>query len=163
MTKNNVMRFGIIAICLLILIGVILLLWLRGTEEESNVIRVDLDGKTEPLRFERLAMIPGDSCEYTLTLDSDRVKQLDVRLDFVELEEKTLKDFARVKLLSGETVLFDELLRDAIEGELPTLPVNFSTGENTVLKVVYYLPLEVGNEAKRAEASFELRIFAISE
>ena len=35
--------------------------------------------------------------------------------------------------------------------------------ENTELKIVYYLPLEVGNEAKKAEAFFELLIKASNE
>ena len=51
----------------------------------------------------------------------------------------------------------------AFEKEKIVLPVDFDEGENTELKIVYYLPLDVGNEAKNAEAVFELLLTASNE
>ena len=40
---------------------------------------------------------------------------------------------------------------------------DFRENKNTELKVIYYLPLDVGNEAKNAEAIFELQLTASNE
>ena len=82
-----------------------------------------------------------------------------MNLSFTDKDpDGTLKNFVRVKILSGETELYDELLADAMKGEGTTVHVNFDKDENTELKLVYYMPLEVGNEAKLAASDFQLNI-----
>ena len=49
------------------------------------------------------------------------------------------------------------------EAENINLPVDFSEGKNTELKITYYLPIDIGNEAKNAEAIFELRFESSNE
>ena len=68
-----------------------------------------------------------------------------------------------MKIVANGEVISDELLADAFEKEKIVLPVDFDEGENTELKIVYYLPLDVGNEAKNAEAVFELLLTASNE
>ena len=63
---------------------------------------------------------------------------------------------------NGEVIL-DELLVDAFEHEELVLPVQISKGINTELEIIYYLPIEVGNEAKNATADFELLVRASEE
>ena len=43
------------------------------------------------------------------------------------------------------------------------LPVHFDLLHNTELTVEYYMPIEIGNEAKNAEAHFELHLTASNE
>ena len=74
-----------------------------------------------------------------------------------------MKNYARVKIFANGEVVSDEQLADAFENEKIILPVDFDEGKNTELKIVYYLPLEVGNEAKKAEAFFELLLKASNE
>ena len=78
-------------------------------------------------------------------------------------EEKTLKNFARVKILVKGEAVYDELLANALKDENISFSVDFGEDKNTELTVVYYLPIEVGNEAKNAEAIFELLITASNE
>lgn len=162
MTKRIIIRIAIIAASALIVAGVGLMIWMMTTEDERNNIEVKItEGRTESVSFENLSLVPGERCEYTLKLKSEHAEAYDLSLNFVEKEEKTLKNFARVKIISGETVVADELLANVFEdGYVINLPVDFTKKKNTELTVVYYLPEEVGNEAKNAEAVFELNITA---
>ncbi len=61
--------------------------------------------------------------------------EYNVNLNFTDADpDGNLKKFIRVKILSGETELYDELLTDAMEGKTLNLRVNFSKSENTELK-----------------------------
>ena len=165
MPKSKLMRIILIAGSVLIIVGVSLMGWMLATEDERDVIEVKLeDGKTESLAFEDLTLVPGEECEYIIQLEKTSASKYDLELDFVDTnKEKTLKNYARVKILANGEVVRDELLATVFENEDIVLPVDFSEGKNTELKIVYYLPLEVGNEAKKAEAVFELLLTASNE
>lgn len=165
MPKSKLMRIILIAGSVLIIVGVSLMCWMLATEDERGVIEVKLeDGKTESLAFENLTLVPGEECEYIIKLEKTSASQYDLELDFVDTdEEKTLKNYARVKIFANGEVVSDELLADAFDNEKIILPVDFDEGKNTELKIVYYLPLDVGNEAKNAETVFELLLTASNE
>ena len=164
MTKSIFLRIVLIAASALIITGVLLMNWMLDTSDERNVIKIRLaDGITEAVEFEDLSLIPGDSCEYVIVLNNERSMPYDLDIKFVETEEKTLKNFAFVKVISGNEVICDELLADAFAGEGISLPVDFEENKNTIIKIVYYMPIEVGNEAKNAEAKFELQLTASNE
>ena len=92
---------------------------------------------------------------------SFKEKQYDLSLDFIETEEKTLKHFARVQIVANGDVVCDELLATVFEDEDIILPIDFTEDNKSIeLKIVYYLPIEIGNEAKNAEAVFELLLTA---
>lgn len=164
MTRSLFMRIVLIVSSALIIVGCSLMGWMMATEDERNAMEVKLsDGATETIEFEALGLIPGEQCEYTVVLKSDNADKYDLTLDFVETEEKTLKNFAKVKILAGDTVVCDELLANVFEGEDIVLSVDFESKENTELTIVYYMPIEVGNEAKNAEACFNLVLTASNE
>lgn len=162
MTRNRLMRILLIVMSVLILIGIVLM---RCTPNRLTVnggmIKVLLsDGKTQIIEFEDLCLIPGEECEYIVKLENTGTEQCNVTLDFREIEEKALKHFVRVKIISDGEILCDELLADMFQHENIVLPVDFTENKNTELKIVYFMPLETGNEAKNAETVFELRITA---
>lgn len=161
MTGRNLKRIILTVGSLMIIVGVSLMGWMLANENDQGVIDVKLeDGQTESLSFEHLTLIPGQECEYVIQLEKTSENTYNLELDFVELEEKTLKNYARVKIVAGDEVVCDELLADAFENDVIVLPVDYAAGQNTELKIVYYLPSEVGNEAKKAEAIFELLLTA---
>ena len=163
MTKNMIARIITIAASVLMLIGVAFLTWMLVTEIYRNNIVVNLsDGKTEVIEFDGLGLIPGESCEYEIKLKGEHSREYSLDLDFVEGESMTLKNFARVSILSGEEVVYDELLANAFANDI-VLNVDLKEDKNTSLKIVYYMPIEVGNEAKNAEANFELLLTASNE
>lgn len=165
MTRSIFLRIVLIVSSALTIIGVLLMNWVLETSDDRDVIKIYLnnDEVVEVVKFESLALIPGDSCEYVVVLSSENSKIYDLNLSFVEIEDKPLKNFAYVKIISGEEVLCDELLATTFEGEGIDLLVDFNEGKNTIIKIVYYLPIDVGNEAKNAEAKFELRLTAKNE
>jgi len=161
MSKNRLVQVVLITGGVLIILSVLLLWVIQNNKEAPDVIKVSLeDGVTESLQFESLCLVPGQACEYTLSLKHEEKVRCDLKFDFVETEEKTLKNFARVKMIAGDEVVYDDLLAAAFENENIILPIDFRKGKNTELKIVYYLPIEVGNEAKNAEAVFELQLTA---
>lgn len=164
MNRSNLMRIILIAGSVLIIIGVSVMGWTLATEDEMGVIEVQVeDGKTQSVEFKDLRLVPGGECSYTVKLERPSAEQYDLKLKFVETEEKTLKNFAHVKILAAGKAVYDKLLAEAFRDEGFTLPVDFAADKNTELTVVYYLPIEVGNEAKNAEAVFELLLTASNE
>ena len=164
MTRNIIIRSLIAFGSLLIIVGVSLIGWINSTSADKNEIKVEIEeGHTESVEFKDFELVPGASCEYTVKFNGERARQYDVTLDFVEKEDKTLKKFAYVKIISGDEIIYDRLLADAFEDDVLEISVDFDNNENTELKIVYYLPIEVGNEAKNAEAVFELQFVTKSE
>ena len=164
MPKIKLMRIVMIVGSVLILAGVSIMWGAMVIEEEQNVIEVELDNEeTQSIEFEGLGLIPGGECEYTIKLEDSGSDKYDLTLNFVETEEKTLKNYARAKIIANGEVVCDELLATIFEKEDIILPVDFKENINTELRIVYYLPIEVGNEAKNAEATFELLLTASNE
>lgn len=161
---KNLSRIMMLLVSVLLLGGAVLLGWLAATEEERHEMKVNLDSEeTQTIRFDALSLIPGESCEYTVSLRGDRAQSYDVHLDFTETQEKTLKNYARVAItVNGETVC-DELLATAFERDDIKFSAVFEDEKSVDLKITFYLPLEVGNEAKNAEALFDLLITASNE
>ena len=149
---------------MMIVVGIVLMGWLLATKNQRDVIEIKLeDGETESLTFENLALIPGEECEYAVQLKKAGADQFQLMLNFVETEEKTLKNYARMKIIANGEIIRDELLATVFQSDPIVLPVDFDEEKNTELKIVYYLPIEVGNEAKNAEAVFELQLTASNE
>ena len=163
MNRVKIIRIIMVILSVLSLVAVGITGWMLKTREEREVVRVDLDGQIDPIGFENLCLIPGESCSYTFRLKGDVAKEYDVHLRFEETEEKTLKNFAFVRIETNGQVLCDELLATAFEGEGIELHVDLSQAKQQDLIITYYMPLEVGNEAQNAEAIFDLLITATNE
>ena len=126
MARSIFRRLVVITSCILILISVVLLAVAMATSDERNEIKVDLkDGVTESVEFEGIDLVPGESCEYVIKFKGDSFFKYDTHLDFVEKEEKTLKNFAYVRVMSGDEVVYDELLATAFESDGIDLSVDF--------------------------------------
>ena len=164
MIRSRFMRILLVCASLMMIVGVALMGWIFATAEERNVIKVSLDdGQTKAISFSDLSMVPGDSCEYQIKLDSESSKQFVLTMEFAESGDLDLKKFAYVKILSGEEVICDTLMEALFDGDPIVLDVDLKEKKNAELTIVYYLPLDVGNEAKNAEAVFDLLLTASNE
>ncbi len=159
MTKSILAKIGIIAIGVLIAVGAVLLICIALSDGQDVIYLAPDDGKTHSVEFENLKLLPGEQCEYTVTLKGD-LSDCVVFLDFEEKEDKTLKNFARVRISADGNTVCDELLADVFGADAISLPADLCGGKQTELEIVYYLPEDVGNEAKNAKAVFELLITA---
>ena len=163
MVKSRFMRIVLIVASILIIVGIALMAWVMWFADRDVIVVKLKDDEAQSIPFEGFGLVPGESCEYALELRHDAAGTCEVRLQFVEHEEKALREFAYIKIVSRDRVLCDERMADLFEGDGIVIPVDFDTGANTELKIVYYLPIEVGNEAKGAEAVFELVLTACNE
>lgn len=169
MPRSRRLRFLIVAGAVLIVGGVLLWLWMQTTADERNTIEVRLshgNDTTTEIKFEDFALIPGEECEYDIILKQSKgfwEDQYLLSLDFVELADSPLKEYARVRIVSADTIVHDELLATVLEDEDIQFTVDFGKEKTAVLKILYYIPPEVGNEAKNAEALFKLVLTASNE
>lgn len=164
MNRRKILRILMGIASLLIILGVVLMVRMCARAENPNVIVIHLEeDEVEGIKFEHLCLIPGETCEYRVSVHSDMAKQCDLQFDFVETEEDTLKHYAYVRIESGGEVVYDKLLAEAFEDEAICAVADFRENKNTEFTIVYYLPIEVGNEAENAEAVFELLISARNE
>ena len=162
--RNTIIRTLIVVGSLLIITGIVIIALMTSTSDNPGIVNVDMDNsKPQAVEFNNFDLVPGSSCEYEIKFNGSRFKQYTVALEFVEKENKSLKDYLRVKIISGDKEIYDNLLANAFSDIPLALSVDFDKGLNTDLKLVYYLPIEVGNEAKNADADFELLFKAESE
>lgn len=173
MKRANLFRALTVAGALLIVVGAMFALYMLATEETRNVISVQIsdirsggNSLAKEITFESLALVPGDECEYDVVLKRDRAQSYGtyiLTLDFVEIAESPLKEYARVRILLDDTPVYDELLVTAMDDENLVMTVDFEGRKKADMKIQYYLPLEVGNEAKKATAQFKLVLTATNE
>ena len=157
--KRLVMAFMIVVGSLL-LVGAALLGYFMVVLHEDTNIEIDLDdGGKESIHFENLELVPGGSTEYTVTLKSELDGKYKISLEFKdENTDMKLKKYVYVRAeYEGKTVC-DELLADVLDGDAVTFDFEMNANEDSELKITYYMPETVGNEAENAEAKFELII-----
>ena len=165
MTRRRFMQILLSAACVLIIIGATLAIWVMSTDAERNVIDVRLkNGETKTLRFEDLALIPGGSSEYVVVLNRGASKNYDLTLRIKSIgKDNQLKHFARVRIEADGAEICDELLDTLIKSRSVSFPVDLTKNRSMELRIVCYLPLEVGNEAQNATADFEILLSASNE
>ena len=165
MKKNNVMNIALIVLSVMMILGVLLSVYIVTTKDEHNVIRIQYEkGRKYAVEFTDLTLTPGEQCEYTIQLCDDAAEACELTLEFRDnAEDLTLKQFAYARIEADGEIVCDELLADIFNNEEYNVPVNFNDGTNTEIKVIFYLPAEVGNEAKNAKAEFELQITSSNE
>ncbi len=162
MTKNRIITILLIAVSVCVLAGTGLTVGLLTSQEDRNTLSLKLkDGKTQTMEFESLAMAPGDTVSYDVTLKNDTDGDCDLSFDFAEEELSPLKEFVYVTVeLEGEAVIDRCLLADLLDGEAVTVQTKLSRSHPSSVKISYHLPLEVDNRAQNATASFLLHITA---
>ena len=173
MRKTHIFHGLIILGSLLIIVSSVFVLYLIDTEEERNVISVPLsgmpaDGETVvgEITFDDLVLVPGTQCEYDVVLARDRTYSKGkyiFSLDFVEVAPSPLKEHAYVKIIYDDTVVCDELMTTVMESDDIVVTISFDGHKEKTLKIIYYLPDEVGNEAKNAGAQFKLVLTATND
>ena len=164
MIKRTLSSIITIAVCSLILVGSGLMGYFTANPDRgANTIAVDIGDGSDTVTFEGLALIPGESREYTLELKCEIQTECDVVLKFEEEGDKTLKNFVRVRIEYNGEEIKDALMADLFKSDELTFKSDLSKGKTGTIKITYYMPLEIGNEAEKAEADFKLHITVKNE
>lgn len=164
MNKNRIMQITLCITSVFILIAAILVCYSLDAADETEAISFCLENKeTDVLHFENLCLIPGEECSYQVTLTGENPKAYDVTLHFEELFDLGLRKFAFVKVSLDGKIILDDLIDTVMRSDDIGFTVDFGAEKDSQLEITYYLPLEVGNEAKGKEAIFDLYITASNE
>ena len=150
----------IVAVALL-LFGVVLMALTLASPNSSFIKDVTLndDGVEQELEMSANGLIPGDSREYTLNLKGQSTGDYSLNFAFVVLNDGALKDFVKVTLQCGDKSDTYNL-SDLLGGQVATLKIKTIAKQTTVVKVIYSIPSEVGNEAQNATVDFTVNLSA---
>ena len=150
-----------IAAVVLLLFGVVLMALTLASPNSSFIKEVTLndDGVEQELEMSANGLIPGDSREYTLNLKGQSTGDYLLNFEFVELNDGALKNFVKVTLQCGDKSDTYNL-SDLLGGQVATLKIKTIAKQTTVVKVIYSIPSEVGNEAQNATVDFTVNLSA---
>ena len=154
-------RILLIVISFGIMIGVGLSTYLLIAYEnnESLKVKISLD---EPQKVEitGYALIPGYENEYFVSLVADAPGTYDLTFSFIKQgETKTALDDCLYVLVEFEDkVYFDDKLSSLYQRDDLIITLELERLKGTNVKVVYYIPKEVGNEIQGCVADFDLFI-----
>lgn len=162
-TRKKITNITLIVMCVIILLGVVLTIYFLTADK--HVIKVSIEpDTTKAIQFEELYLRPSESCEYTLSLSSEYAEEYRLTLRFEDQNTKlTLKDYAYVRIEKDGEVLCDTRLSEIFEQPSIELTVDFTDGKKNDIRIIYYMPEDVGNEAQNAEADFTLLVTATNE
>lgn len=162
-TKKTIINIMLIVMCVMILLGVGLSVYFLTADKHIIKVGIEPD-TTKSIRFEELHLRPGESCEYTLSLSSEYEQAYRLSVCFEDQDPAlTLKNYAYVRMETDGEVLCDDRLSEMFEGETIELMLDFTDGETNDIKIIYYMPEDVGNEAQSTEANFKLFVTATNE
>ena len=150
----------IVAVVLLLVGVAILTTVLLATNDEfvKDVSLKENDITRESLEFSANGLNPGDVREYTINLKGKSAGTYALSFDFVEVGNGALKNFVDVALQYGDKT-FNYKLAELLDGK----PVSFNCrigGGTTVIKVIYSMSQDTGNEAQRTSTDFTVNLTA---
>ena len=147
---------------ILILIGVALMIWMLLADYGGRAIkvRVDVDIPVDA-GINDVVIVPGYKNEYHLKVTADKPHEYDLTFSFKEQgdTESDLKDNLYILIEYDGVVYCDAKLSELYE-QGPTMTLQLKRLVAQDVKVVYYIPEEVGNEIKGDTADFGLFITA---
>ena len=161
LSPRDMIVLSLLIICVIVFA---LLGWFKTVYVENDVINVALkDGVTKEVVFKKMDIAPGESCEYTLILEHEEFVEYDVVFEFEETENLDLKKYVYVKMEVDGNVFCDKLLADVFNEESIHLHVDPTITGSGDIKITYYLPQDVGNEAQKTKTAFKLLVTASSK
>ena len=140
------------------------LLWYN--ENKDDTIKVGLDGDGETVEFHNLQMHPGDQVEFELALTNEVEGECQLTLDFIDSAPEginNLKDYIKVIIIFNGEKVYEEELASVIERQLAPIDCVLDKKKPVEMKIIYLMPIEVGNEAENAEAFIDLKITVSNE
>lgn len=149
-----------ILICLLIVMSLVgILIWAtldkKTDEKQAADIEITLDGNTtENLKVDFTDICPGTEKQYVIRLKAENAKDYSIVLKFVG--DGKIKDYIDVEITTD-----GENLAEGSKKLAELLGGDISLGKGaTEITIKYSMPLQTGNEAQGAEASFDIELIA---
>ena len=150
---------------LMILLGVALVIWvLLAKRNGDNIkVKVEIEEINVPKRVDinDYILVPGYENEYTLTVTADKPGDYDVTFSFVEKgnEDNILKENLYILIEYDGDVICNDKLSELFDVN-SEIQMELKRHRGQEIKVVYYIPIEVGNEIQGQVVDFDLYITA---
>ena len=149
----------------MILLGVALMIWmLLAKRNGDNIkVKVEIEEINVPKRVDinDYILVPGYENEYTLTVTADRPGDYDLTFSFVEKgnEDNILKENLYILIEYDGEIICDDKLSELYDQQFK-LDIELKRWRGKDIRVVYYVPIEVGNEIQGQVVDFDLYITA---
>lgn len=162
MIRRRTRNVLILALCIFALLGSILLLCIKSWRKNSTEITVEIYGETsELLSVNKPDLKPGESYYYTVILACKAEGRYLITLQFEEIKKGGLENYVNVETSCNGTV-YQSGLNELLESEDGiTFICELKRSPATNIKILYSMPLEVGNEAQGTELDFNVSLTAV--
>ncbi len=163
MTKVQYWRLLLIILSLMILIGSAMVYLVIRFGHDGNAIKMDIQyGQPQKVEFSQFAMIPGGKSEYIITPYRYVPGVYNLTFDFQDKEigHSIFDKSVYVYIECDGVVYCDQRLSSIFDSENPVITLDLRKDISKEIKLVYYIPEEIGNEIQGATADFELFIIA---
>lgn len=160
MAPRDAILWGIIAL----LVGAVLVYFMFQPHiMDRNIIKIDIaEEGTKVVTFDDFSILPGAESEYTFMFNEVDVTGYDVSMQFKTEADYSSYNFIHVRIIVDGEVLHDKPLNEMFALETVFLYIKPHIKRDVEAKVVYYVPLDVGNEAENAQLSFDVVVTATS-
>ena len=164
MNSKTLLRTILLAAGVLILALSIIGIVYVSRDNRQNVIKIDFTDSNEKLiEFNSLSMAPGEEYDYFLRLTSEVEDDFEIAMKFTESDGLILKDYVYVRIECDGEVFCDKLLADLFKNDIVRFDCQLKKKDACEIKVVYYIPEDVGNEIENSSADFDLLISISNE
>ena len=151
-----------VVIAVMLLVGVTIwtvVLLTTDNEFVKDITLKEKDVTRESLEFSANGLKPGDVREYTINLKGKSAGNYTLNLDFVEVDDGALKNYVDVALQYGDKS-YTYKLSDLLDGKAVSFNCRIGISSATVIKVIYSMPTDTGNEAQKATCDFRVNLTA---
>lgn len=159
MIKIKSLASLVVALLLLSVMAIILIFYVEeDLPRLSETVTVTSDGVLEEtLVVDDLTINPGEKRECVIFLKSELDTDFDVTLKFEESFDGGLKSFIDVEIFSGDERVYIGVLAELLSGQAVEFNEDLSN-QPTLLKIIYKMPVQTGDEAQNTTASFYIRL-----
>ena len=156
----------IIISSVIILVGAILTGIVQNyTKNRDNTTNISFtkDKTEQTVEFREMLIHPGETHDYSIYLTNKIEGECKLSVLFDEykpnLLANELKKYVFVTvMLNGDAIVQNMLLEELFKTSLPEQDCILDAEEPVELKLSFYMPIEIGNEAEFTEAFFDLVI-----
>ncbi len=138
------------------------MIWMLLAKHNADNIKVRVEVDIpQQVAIRDTEIVPGYENEYCVKVTADRPGEYDLTFSFIEKgnSDNALKDNLYILIEYDGVVYCHNTLSALYEGG-PTISLDLERRKAQDIKVVYYIPEEVGNEIKGNIADFDLFITA---
>ena len=157
MRRDDTLTAKVFILCLMVILGFVVWAFINNFFKAPEV-NFDAEGVSETVSISGLALAPGDEREYSFDLKCRDSGKYQVSIELLEKADGGLKEFINVRVFLGDELVFSGNLSEVM-GDSEVLLKEHTFGRESVeLRIVYDMPLEVGNEAMGKYADFDMTL-----